>query len=148
MYSNLMSCIDTPNGLTDFFSCYTGTRQGCLLSPLLFILFLDRFLDFCNQNGCRGVYIDEQYENVCVLLYADDMSQLADLTGRLQYQINTLQAFCTNSGMQVNIDKTKIIVFRNGGPLRRSERWFFEEKPFETGLYDGDNEPEKPAYPK
>ena len=24
----------------------------------------------------------------------------------------------------------------------------FEEKPFETGLYEGDNEPEKPAYPK
>ena len=28
-------------------------------------------------------------------------------------------------GMEINLDKTKIIVFRNGGPLRAVEKWYF-----------------------
>jgi hypothetical protein len=27
--------------------------------------------------------------------------------------------------MEINLDKTEITVFRNGGPLRRYESWFF-----------------------
>ena len=47
-------------------------------------------------------------------------------------QLNIVELFCKNTGMVVNINKTKIIVFRNGGFLRRDEKWFYQGKPIEV----------------
>ena len=44
----------------------------------------------------------------------------------------TLQLYSEKWGLRVNIDKTKIIVFRNGGPLRAVERWYYCGQPLET----------------
>jgi len=38
MYSKLNSPVKLPNSLTTLFQCITGTRQGCILSPVMFIL--------------------------------------------------------------------------------------------------------------
>ena len=37
--------------------------------------------------------------------------------------------------MQVNLDKTKIMVFRNGGPVKQSEKWFFGKDKLEIVTY-------------
>ena len=49
-----------------------------------------------------------------------------DTVGRLQHEINILQQYCQKWGMTVNLKKTKIIVFRNGGIYRKNENWFFQ----------------------
>ena len=53
------------------------------------------------------------------LLHAEDIRSCAETVIKLQQQINIVDNFCQNTGMQihVNIEKTKMIVFRNGGPL-------------------------------
>ena len=96
-----------------------------MLSPLLFVLYLNSYIELCNESGCQGVFIDEYFTNLMMLLYADDIAQVSDLVGRLQHQINTLQKICNLSGMKINKDKTQIVVFRNGGPLRANEKWFY-----------------------
>ena len=57
---------------------------------------------------------------------------MADTIGRLQYQIDTLIKGCTKWGLQINEEKTKVIVFRNGGPLRQNEKFFINGKRIET----------------
>ena len=42
--------------------------------------------------------------------------------------LNELQRFCNYVGININFDKTKIVVHRNGGPLRLTEKWWFEGK--------------------
>jgi len=54
-------------------------------------------------------------------MYADDVSGLADTAVQLQRLINNIEVFCDKVKMKVNMDKSKIMVFRNGGPLRRYE---------------------------
>ena len=41
MYAQLKSCVKTPNGLSDLFLCTVGTRQGCMVSPFLFVLYIN-----------------------------------------------------------------------------------------------------------
>uniref|UniRef100_A0A914X4B9 Reverse transcriptase domain-containing protein n=1 Tax=Plectus sambesii TaxID=2011161 RepID=A0A914X4B9_9BILA len=41
LYQGSICCIRTNDGMTDFFSVKTGVRQGCILSPFLFLIALD-----------------------------------------------------------------------------------------------------------
>jgi hypothetical protein len=84
MYGKLRSCVRTPEGLTDFFMCQVGTRQGCMVSPFLFILYLNELVNMCNQSDCEGIFVSENLPNIGLLLYADDLSLLNDTVGRLQ----------------------------------------------------------------
>ena len=44
---------------------------------------------------------------------------------RLQRLIILIEKFCNAVGMKLNLDKTKIMVFRNGGIVKHIEKWFF-----------------------
>jgi len=46
----------------------------------------------------------------------------ADTVTNLQLQLNSISDFCTQTEMTVNLKKTEIILFRNGGPLRNTEK--------------------------
>ena len=50
----------------------------------------------------------------------------------LQSLINMTSGFCLRKKMQVNLSKTKIIVFRSGGFLRNYEKWYFRGQPIEV----------------
>ena len=128
MYSKMHSCILTDGGLTDYFLCSLGTRQGCMVSPLLFSLFINEYCNMLHGSNCQGIYVNGNFSNLMTLLFADDMVNCADTVGRLQQQINLLQNFCERYGFKINTDKTKIMVFRKGGPLRKVERWYLNGK--------------------
>ena len=46
IYANMYFCVKSMKGLTKSFKCNTGVRQGCLLSPRLFLLFIEQFYVF------------------------------------------------------------------------------------------------------
>ena len=125
----------TLSGITDWFHCQVGTRQGCMLSPLLFALYLNEFIDMINGSNCQGVFVNEAMPNVCTLLYADDMVLCADTVGRLQAQLDVLENYCNLWGMKVNLKKSKIIVYRNGGIVKSNERWFYMGESLENVSY-------------
>ena len=43
----------------------------------------------------------------------------------LQNSLNLLHTYCNNWGLEVNTEKTKIVVFRNRGQLRIDETWTY-----------------------
>ena len=132
MYTQFKSCVSTPVGLTDYFSCGVGTRQGCVLSPFLFVLYINELMENMKNMGCQGIYIDENAPNIMMLYFADDIVDGADTVGRLQYMINVLENYCHKWGMYVNLTKTKIMVFRRGGILKKYEKWFFKGQQLEV----------------
>ena len=121
MYSNLSATVRTSGGETTAFPCNVGTRQGDVSSPLIFALFIN---DLCTllREGCRdGIFITPDVEDIFCLMYADDIANCSETRVRLQRQINLTKEFCDTREMKVNLNKTEIIVFRNGGPLRKYE---------------------------
>lgn len=61
MYSSLQSCVRTPEGLTYFFKCERGTRQGCMLSPFLFSLYVGELVTMFEENDCKWVFVNESH---------------------------------------------------------------------------------------
>ena len=54
MYSQLKSCVKVKNGLTQFFKCYIGARQGCVSSPIIFSLFINDLISYIKSECNRG----------------------------------------------------------------------------------------------
>jgi hypothetical protein len=76
---------------------------------------------FCTDAGCQGIYVNEDAPNIAQLLFADDMADLADTVVSLKRQISVLSDLCRKYAMKVDLQKTQIMVFRKGGPLRTRE---------------------------
>ena len=75
LYACVKSCVRLNSYKTDWFDVNCGLRQGCVLSPLLFDLFINNLAIFLKSLDL-GVKIGD--ENVCVMLYADDIVLLAE----------------------------------------------------------------------
>lgn len=132
LYSNLKSCVKVNEVLTEYFECKLGTRQGCVGSPVIFSLFINDLVSYLHSEFNQGIFVTNDIPDLLTLMFADDVSCFADNVVKLQRLINAIARFCKSVGMEINFDKTKIIVFRNGGPLRGNEKWFFQGKNIEV----------------
>lgn len=123
LYQEVKSCVRVKNQLSDMFRCNKGVRQGCILSPFLFAFFVRDLDDHLIQSGCRGIQVGDV--EIVSLMFADDLALCADSVIGLQRVLNALNTYCNKWQLTVNLVKTKVMVFRNGGKLRRTERWFY-----------------------
>jgi len=120
IYSDTRARVWTKKGYTDEFSTSCGVRQGCLLSPLLFTIYINDLVDAIDVGGfCyNGVWIR-------LLLYADDIVFLASSPCVMQEMIDRLENYCDIWDLKVNLNKSKIMVFRKGGRLSKKWNWHF-----------------------
>ena len=61
-------------------------------------------------------------------MFANDAGILSDSIEELQSSLNYLEMLCIKWNLTVNIDKTKIVVFRKGGQFSNKERWTYANK--------------------
>ena len=126
MYSQLKSCVKINDSLTKFFECSIGTRQGCVSSPIIFSLFINDLVAYLKSETDHGIFVTNNIEDLLALMFADDVSCFSDTVIRLQRLIDLIEKFCKSVGMKLNLRKTKIMVFRNGGIVKQIERWYYE----------------------
>ena len=109
LYKTVKSCVRINGLTTDFFDVNCGLKQGCLLSPLLFNLYID---DLVRDMNLLNIGIDIDDEKLCILLYADDVILIADTEADLQSLLNCLYDWSERNGLKINNDKSKIVHFR------------------------------------
>ena len=133
MYSKLSAHvkIDRQN-ISESFLCNLGTRQGDLNSPIIFSLYINDLIAYIRGKCQNGIFITNEIHDIFCLLYADDVANCAETAVNLRLQLNAVSSFCKDMCMQVNLQKTEIMVFRNGGPLRHYEKWFYNGEQVRT----------------
>ncbi|CAG5075373.1 Protein of unknown function [Cotesia congregata] len=104
--------------LSGAFEVTEGVLQGEILSPILFILYLSDIVDFFRSREALGIQINNVYD-LLMLLYADDLVILARTINELKKSLKILEEYCTCNFLIVNINKTKIMHFRRGGPREK-----------------------------
>ena len=57
-------------------------------------------------------------------MFDDDIDNCAETTARLQ-QIHIVDPFCFDTGLEIYLSKTEVIVFNNGGPQAYTS-WYFQ----------------------
>ena len=132
MYNSLLSCIKIDGQCSEFFECPIGVRQGCVMSPTLFSMFINQISSNLSESGRHGVQLLPGIMELFILLFADDVALISSTPIGLQNQLNVLKTCCDDMKMRVNIQKTKVMVFRKGGFLGKREEWYFENNKLEV----------------
>ena len=106
LYWNQRACIRNDNEVSDFAEIKRGVRQGCILSPSLFNLYIECI--FQSIEGMRGINISGNIVNN--LRYADDTVLIADNEQDLQNIVDTIHRQSKEFGLDMNVKKTKTMV--------------------------------------
>ena len=125
MYNSVKSCVRWGANLSQFFECPQGVKQGCLLSPLIFSLLISEEAEYVRKNGKHGIQLLPSLEEIFLLLFSDDIVLVSSTPSGLQNQINNLEKASNSLGLTVNLDKTKVMIFRKGGHIGAGEKCFF-----------------------
>jgi hypothetical protein len=107
MYCSCSSAIQTPFGLTDWFTSDLGTRQGAVLSPYLFSLLISPLARVLRNAGL-GVSLGLDSQIAC-LLYADDLVLIADSEEALQKMMLESTNFLKKWRFFVSAKKTQVV---------------------------------------
>jgi len=99
---------------TDAFHPQRGIRQGCPLSPYLFVLAVNelsiRLQNNIDCNNIQGITLGPNSPHIHSLLFADDLIICGQATLDEATKINSvLQNFCTLSGQMPNLSKSSIL---------------------------------------
>ena len=100
-------CIKANCKCSEFFKCPVGVRQGFVLSPTLFSLFISQLADHVKEKGRHGIQLVPGVGELFILLFADDVALLSTTPTGLQNQLDCLKTCCQEIKMEVNKDKTK-----------------------------------------
>ena len=58
VYFNSLACVRVKEGESECFRIDSGVRQGCILSPWLFNVYMDAVVGFCKHlYGFPGLYL-------------------------------------------------------------------------------------------
>lgn len=118
MYSTLSCCIRLPFGLSQQFPSLTGLRQGCNMSPLLFNIFINDFIDSLVNTESSSPMLNNI--PISCLLYADDLVLISESSSGLQNLLNSLHTFTNKWFLEVNPIKTKTMIFSRKRKLLNS----------------------------
>jgi len=111
-----------------YYQIDTGVREGSIMSPLLYVLFIDGLLQKLKERNL-GVKIRHRHTRaptwVGALMYADDLVLLADSPGELQLMMDVITDYAKKWRFQINESKTKVMAMceRHATSQQRKHNW-------------------------
>jgi hypothetical protein len=121
LYNNISTGILNNGHSSQFFHPSRGVRQGCPLSPILFVIGVELLATSIRQNNkIKGIYLGEH--EVKISQFADDTTfYLKAKPNNIKEVFKTIDRFSKITGLRINKDKTEILLLgkaklKNLGP--------------------------------
>ena len=108
IYNKVESCVRVNSEKTEWFGVEVGVRQGCVLSPVLFSVFINGLVDVVKE---LGLGVEFGVDMISMLLYADDIVLFAKNRLEMLFISATVYEYSKRWRFEVNVKKTKIVVF-------------------------------------
>ena len=119
IYRNTRYQVRIGDQVSPKFCANSGVKQGCCMSPVLSNIFQND-LHGSFSEGCDPVLIGDTSVNS--ISWADDLMLISTSAEGLQECLTRLHTYCYRWGLEVNTDKTKIMVL--GKPSQRTHLMF------------------------
>ena len=107
-YSDLLCRVRWDGYLTDWFKITAGVRQGGVLSPDLYSIYVNDLICILRSSGI-GCHVYGVF--AAALFYADDMCVMAPSVKGLQKLLNLCGSYCEQWDICLNAKKTKNMFF-------------------------------------
>ena len=111
-YDGLQCRIKWDDYLGDWFHISAGVRQGGVLSPNFYNIYVDSLIDVLRSSDV-GCYVAQLF--AAAIFYADDMCILSPSLKGLQKLLDLCSAYCMEWDICLNPKKSKILCF--GKPI-------------------------------
>ena len=126
LYDGTSAQVKVDNELSNEFKIRTGLRQGCLLSPCLFNIYMDYVVKIATSELANiGIKIKYRMPNgrkrdgslaqgeemMSILMYADDIVMMCENSSDLQQAMDKLEQTTQEWGL--TISKTKVMAINN-----------------------------------
>ena len=130
VYDKVEFCVKYDNyRVSGNVTSHRGVKQGCILSPILFNLFINDIVAIMVREGIEPPTVGDF--SVPALLYADDLILCSKTVSGLQRGLDRLEIYCREWGLTVNAEKTKVMTFKNGYVYGKNESWSYAGQPLD-----------------
>ena len=109
-YTNSKLQVKWNNIKSEMFSCSNGVKQGGVLSPILFAIYVDDLLNTLRLNG-NGCHVNTMFCGA--FAYADDIVLLSPTVYGLNNMANICQVYGKEYDIMFNPNKSQLITFTN-----------------------------------
>ena len=99
IYANSKSAVRTTSGTSNWFPVTSGVMQGCNLSPLLFVIYMDQITKEANPDP----------EALNELMFANDQAMINSDKTKLQEHTEHLNESCQAYDMKISVNKTEVM---------------------------------------
>ena len=108
-YNDIESGVMNGGYMTNYFKISRGVRQGCPLSPFLFVLAVEILaLKLRHGPDCKGIILPNSRE-ARLTQFADDTTVISSSVASLKASLQIINSFGSLSGLNLNKTKTKVM---------------------------------------
>ena len=121
VYKRTVSCVVVEDQKTEWKASEVGVRQGCVMSPNLFSMFINGMAERV-KSETRGIrWADKELK---ILLFADDVVLMAEREEDMEKMLGVVHKYSKEWRFQFNAQKCKVMANRP----RRGGKWRIGEE--------------------
>ena len=107
-YTHQKMCIRQGNAISPSFTVSNGVKQGGILSPILFNVYMDRLSVLFNSSNIGGQIGHTFLNHLC---YADDLCLISLSSASMQNLLNLYSKYAVNHSLTYNAKKVVFAMY-------------------------------------
>ena len=125
LYANDKASVQIDGKMSEPFNINQGVRQGCVMSPLLFNIFMADLAKKLQNETKIPLYNDTLINSI---FWADDLLLFSESEEGLNSILKQVNEHSLKNRLKINFDKTKCMIFNKTGRLLRNMFHIGDEK--------------------